>query len=53
MLEQMVEGLEREKKEMTENIRKQKEEIEVVRGSLSSFITENTLLKNDAKQRRK
>ena len=52
-LEKFIENLETEKSEMRENLMKQREEIDMVRESLSNFITENTLLKNDAKLRKK
>ena len=43
-LEQLVEMLEAEKSKLMEDSVKQKEEIDLVRNSLSDFMTENTIL---------
>ena len=51
-MEKVIEGLEAEKVDMIELLEKQNEEIEVVRNSLSHFMTENTVLKNRAKQQK-
>lgn len=48
-LEQIVDDLETDKKNLVVDLQKQQKEIDVVRSSLSDFMTENTVLKNEAK----
>ena len=51
-LQDIIHGLEREKFDCIENLKKQEGEMDMMRSSLSDFITENTVLKNAAKQKR-
>ena len=48
-LEQIVQDMEEERMDLIENLKKQSEEINVIRENLSDVMTENMVLKNTAK----
>ena len=52
-LEKLVEEMEREMLDLAENLEKERKDMETIRGNLSNLMTENTVLKNTAKQQKR